>query len=90
MTATLLFVVLLAAWLAALGRGSLPRRERLPWPAMTVSDLARAVLTGCTVLDRLNARRPLNPILEPDVDRQRSHQARAGDATDSTTGAGDS
>jgi len=54
-------VVLMVAWLAALGRSATPRAERLPWRSWTVSDLAGNVWLGARRLAELQERNPVTP-----------------------------
>lgn len=55
--ATLLFLLLLTVFLAALGRSAIPRTERLPWWSWTVRDLTANVVRGEQVLVELDQRR---------------------------------
>lgn len=46
MFATILFVAVLVAFMAALGRAATPRHERIPWTSWTARDLGANVLLG--------------------------------------------
>lgn len=54
---SLLLPLVLAAFLAALGRSAVPHSERLPWRTWTLQDLAANVVHGGRVLIDLHQRR---------------------------------
>lgn len=53
---TLLFLLILTVFLAALGRSVTPRAERLPWLTWTARDLVTNVARGVRVLCQPNER----------------------------------
>ncbi len=58
MLLTLCFVATLVAFFAALGRGSVPREERVPWTQWTARDVAANVVLGGRRLLQLDQRNP--------------------------------
>ncbi len=58
---TILIVVALVASLAAFGRSTVPRAERLPWTRWTAKDLIANVVVGCRRFIELNERNRRRP-----------------------------
>lgn len=58
---TLLIVVALVAFFAALGRSAVPRAERLPWSRWSAKDLIGNVMLGVRRFSQLNERNPMTP-----------------------------
>lgn len=82
--ATLLLLLLLTVFFAALGRSAIPPSERLPWWTWTPRDLAANVLRSERVLVGLHQRQrqvwhvyldELQP-LAPQVERRRTRSRR--------------
>jgi len=61
-------LVAVCVWLAAMGRGSIPKEERLPLRSWSSSDLARNIILGARHLARLHQRNPLTPHLKHSQD----------------------
>lgn len=61
MIATALYIVLVLAFFAFLGRGTTPPAERLPWTRWTARDVLGNAALGCRRLVELHERDPLSP-----------------------------
>lgn len=55
--ATILLLTMVTVFYTALGRTTVPRDQRIPWMAMTLRDVATAVVAGFHELNRLHAQR---------------------------------
>lgn len=64
MLPTIVFIVLLVSFFAALGRGATPKAERLPWTGWGAKDLIANVVIGARRLVQLHQRDPRLPPLE--------------------------
>lgn len=82
--ATLLLLLLLTAFFAALGRSAIPRDERLPWWTWTLRDLTANVVRGIRVLADVGERQRW--LWDRYLDESQPWHRRSGGAPDASDG----
>lgn len=64
-----IFIVVIAVYLAALGRSASPRAERVPWTTWSTAALIRNVIQGARRFADLQKRNSMTPHRAPPLDQ---------------------